>query len=201
MDRALPTARRLLAAAALCLLPVLARADPITLFVPFEGAGNLLVFDAAVGTGAWTGSIDQSPFPAVPAPLSLVSVVLFQLDPAAHTLSGSFEFTSAADLASTLFGDVAGSYLATDILDNGGQFSIDYTILGGTGAFSGATGYGLSFVDFDPAGSFNNYTEAGALVITVPEPATLALAGLALMAGLAARPRRNGGLRPSSGMA
>jgi hypothetical protein len=158
-------------------------------FVPYDGAGNVLVIDAAAGTGAWTGSIDQSPFPAVPSPLSLVSVVFFQLDAALQTLSGSFEFTNAADLASTLFGDITGSYFDADILLNGGQFSIDYTILGGTGAFAGATGYGLSFVDFDPAGSFNNYAEAGQLVITVPEPATLALAGLALLAAVGAAPR------------
>lgn len=181
MTHALKLARRLLAAVAF-LLPVAAQADPVTLFVPFEGAGNVLVFDAAAGTGAWTGSIDQSAFPAVPTPLSLVSVVFFQLDALSQTLSGRFEFTTAADLASTIFGQVSGSYADLDILNTGGQFFVEYAIQGGTGAFSGTTGYGLSFVDYDLApGLFNNYTEAGALVITVPEPATLALAGLGLL--------------------
>jgi hypothetical protein len=188
----LPTIRRLLAAAAAVLTCVAAQADPVTLFVPFDGAGNLSVFDPVAGTGGWTGSMDPSPFPAPPWSFSLVSVVLFTLDKPALTLNGSFEFTNAADLSSTLFGAVSGSVLDADILVNGGQFSIDYTILGGTGMFSGASGYGLSFVDFDPAGSFNNYAESGQLVVTVPEPATLALAGLALLAGLAARPRRRG---------
>lgn len=180
MTDALKFVQRLLAAAAL-VLPLVAQADPVTLFVPYEGAGNVLVIDAAAGTGAWTGSIEQSAFPAVPMPLSLVSVVFFQLDALTQTLSGNFEFTTAADLASTLFGQVSGSYVDLDILTNGGQFSIDYTILGGTGAFSRASGFGLSFLDFDPAGVFNNYTEAGALVITVPAPATLALVSLALL--------------------
>lgn len=174
-------ARRLLAAAAL-VLPLAAQADPVPLFVPFEGAGNVAVFDAAAGTGAWTGSIDQSAFPAVPMPLSLVSLVFFQLDAVTKTLSGTFEFTTAADLASTIFGQVSGSYFDLDILTTGGQFSIDYTIQGGTGAFWGATGYGLSFVDYNAASGLpNNYTEAGALVISVPEPATLALVGLGLL--------------------
>ena len=181
MSHALTLTRRLLAAAAL-VLPLAAQADPVPLFVPFEGAGNVLVIDAVAGTGAWTGSIEQSAFPAVPMPLSLVSVVSFQLDALTRTLAGTFEFTTAADLASTLFGQVSGSYFDLDILNMGGQFSIDYTIVGGTGAFSGATGYGLSFIDYDVSpGLFNNYTEAGALVITVPEPATMALAGLGLL--------------------
>lgn len=181
MSHALTLTRRLLAAAAL-VLPLAAQADPVPLFVPFEGAGNVLVIDAVAGTGAWTGSIEQSAFPAVPMPLSLVSVVSFQLDALTRTLAGTFEFTTAADLASTLFGQVSGSYFDLDILNMGGQFSIDYTIVGGTGAFSGATGYGLSFIDYDVSpGLFNNYTEAGALVITLPEPATMALAGLGLL--------------------
>lgn len=180
MTHAITLARRLLAAAVL-VLPLAAQADPITLFVPFEGAGNVLVIDAAAGTGGWTGSIDQSPFPAVPTPLSLVSVVLFQLDATTQTLAGTFEFTSAADLASTLFGQVSGSYADPDILNTGGQFFVEYSVQGGTGAFSAATGYGLSFLDFAPAGTFNNYSEAGALVITVPAPATLTLVGLALL--------------------
>jgi hypothetical protein len=185
------TVRRLLAAAAF-VLPVAARADPVTFFVPYEGAGNLSVFDLAAGTGGWVGSIEQSPFPPVPSPWSLVSVVLFTLDASTLTLSGSFEFTNSADLGSALFGAVTGSYVDPDILANGGQFSIDYTIQGGTGAYSGAAGYGLSFVDFDPAGGFDNYTEGGALVVAVPEPGALALTltGLMLLASVATASRR-----------
>ena len=177
--------RRLLAAAALC-LPLLAQADPVPLFdplfVPFEGSGNVSVFDAAAGTGGWTGSITQSSFPAVPAPLALVSVLLFQLDAATQTLSGTFEFTTT-DLASTLFGEVSGSYVDADILLSGGQFSLNYNIAGGSGMFLRASGYGLSFLDFSPApGAFDNYAEAGALVFSVAEPGTLALAAFALLA-------------------
>lgn len=173
--------RRLLAAAALC-LPLLAQADPVPLFVPFEGSGNVSVFDAAAGTGGWTGSITQSSFPAVPAPLDLVSVLLFQLDAATQTLSGTFEFTTT-DLASTLFGEVSGSYVDADILLSGGQFSLNYNIAGGSGMFLRASGYGLSFLDFSPApGAFDNYAEAGALVFSVAEPGTLALAAFALLA-------------------
>jgi hypothetical protein len=108
-------------------------------------------------------------------------VVLFQLDAATQTLSGSFEFTTT-DLASTLFGTLSGSYFDTDILNTGGQFSIDYSILGGTGLFGGASGFGLSFVDYNPAGTFNNYAEAGLLNFTVPAPGTLALVAAGLLA-------------------
>lgn len=180
MNQALSIARRLIAAAVF-LLPVAAHADAVTLFVPFEGAGNVSVFNAATGSGGWTGSIDQSPIPAVPSPLALVSVVLFQLDAATQTLSGSFEFTTT-DLASTLFGELSGTYADLDVLLTGGQLSIDYAIRGGSGAFAGASGYGLSFVDFDPASSFDNYREAGLLVFSVAEPGTLALVGLSWLA-------------------
>lgn len=169
-------------------LPAFAQAEPVTFFVPFGGAGNLSVFDPAAGSGGWVGSIEQTAPPVVANPLSLVAVVLFSLNSAAQTLSGTFEFTNSADLGSTLFGQVSGSFVAGDILNVGGQFSIDYTILGGTGLFANASGFGLSFVDYDPQQTFNNYGEAGLLNFSipgaVPEPATwmLGAAGLVLLA-------------------
>lgn len=178
-------ARRLLFCAGLA-LPFAASADPVPLFVPFSGQGNVSVFDATAGSGGWVGSIDQTPDVGVPMPLSLVSVVLFTLNAASHTLSGTFEFNTT-DLLSSLYGQVTGTYVDADILNSGGQFSVDYQILGGTGNFFRASGFGLSFVDFNPAGVFNNYAEAGLLAITVPEPGTAVLAGLALMAALGLR--------------
>jgi len=157
-----------------------ATAAPVDYFVPYLGQGNVSVFDATAGTGGWVGSIDEVPDPSNPnAPLSLVSVVLFTLDRTAHTLMGSFEFTTT-DLLSTLYGELTGTFLDVDILTQGGQFSLDYRIDGGTGQFARASGFGLAFVDYDPVGTFNNYDESGVLVFSVPSPTTgaLVLAGL-----------------------
>jgi PEP-CTERM motif len=176
---------------ALPLLSAPALADPVSYFVPFQGQGNVAVFDSSAGTGGWVGSIDQVGPPVVANPLSLVSVVLFTVDAASQTFTGSFEFTTT-DLMSTLFGDISGSVSAADILDSGGQFAIDYLILGGTGLFSAASGFGLAFLDFNPLAVGDNYMESGLLNFSVPEPATLGLVGLALMAALsltAAPPR------------
>jgi hypothetical protein len=139
------------------------------------------VFDAAAGTGGWVGAIDQTPEPGLGEPLSLVSVVLFSLDAAARTLDGHFEFTTT-DLASTLFGRLMGTFVEDDILASGGQFSLDYQVLGGSGRFAGASGFGLSFLDFDPRASGDNYSESGLLVFAVPAPATGALAVVGLLA-------------------
>lgn len=164
------------------LMPLAAQAEPVSFFVPFGGTGNVSVFDADAGTGGWVGQIDQTPEPGVAEPLSLVSVVLFTLDRAAGTLDGTFELTTV-DLASTLFGRLLGSFVDADILANGGQFSLDYQVLGGSGRFAGASGFGLSFLDFDPRASGDNYGESGLLLFTVPAPATgaLVLAALGLM--------------------
>lgn len=160
-------------ASLVCTAP--AAAEP-TLFVPYAGSGNLVLFDAATGSGGWVGSIEQFPDPEVAAPLSLVSVVLFNVDALSRTLSGTFAFTSAADLGGSLFGTLFGSTAETDIFATGGQFSIDYAITGGTGFYAGATGFGLAFLNYDPAGAFNNYSENGLLNIgMVPEPDTLTL--------------------------
>ena len=176
-------------------------ADNIDYFVPYSGEGNLVVFDAAAGTGGWVGAIDQSAFPVVATPLSFVSQVLFTLDAASNTFSGSFEFNTT-DLLSSIFGNLSGSYASADVFQLGGQLSIDYQILGGSGQFAGASGFGLSLLDFDPAASsnpasFNNYSEAGLLSFTapVPEPSTWMLMGLGL--GLLAWTRRSKQLVPA----
>lgn len=184
--------RGVLAACAFALAALVAstpaQAAPMSFFVPYTGQGNVVVFDAAAGTGGWVGSIDEFPDPSVSDPLSLVSVVLFTVDEASHTLSGNFEFTST-DLLDTLFGTLSGSYFEDDILTSGGQFAVDYQLLGGSGRFAGASGFGLSFVDYLPlATGDNNYTESGLLVFEVPSavptPATPALVLAGLMAGL-----------------
>ena len=186
MNTLLTRARRALLSPLLCatlLTPFAistATAAPVDYFVPYLGQGNLSVFDATAGTGGWVGSIDEVADPSNPsAPLSLVSVVLFTLDRTAQTLMGSFEFTTA-DLLSTLYGELTGSFMDSNILTQGGQFSVDYRIDGGTGQFASARGFGLAFVDYNPAGTFDNYRESGVLVFSVPNPATgaLVLAGL-----------------------
>lgn len=185
MRRLLSTAlRSWLAASVLAVAALPATADPVNLFVPYSGQGNVAVFDAGAGTGGWVGSLDQFPDPGVSAPLSLVSVVLFTVDAATQTFSGSFQFTTT-DLLDTLFGDITGSVSASDILDIGGQFAIDYRILGGTGRFTGASGFGLAFLNFDPlAMGTDNYGESGLLSFTVPEPTGLALVALGLLAAV-----------------
>ncbi len=177
-----PLLRPLMLSATL-LCAAAAQATPLNYFVPYAGQGNVAVFDASAGTGGWVGSIDEVPDPANANPLSLVSVVLFTLDRAAHTLVGTFEFTTT-DLLSTLMGEVSGSFVNDDILTQGGQFSLDYQILGGTGQFLRASGFGLAFVDFNPNAPGDNYLESGLLNFTVPTPATLALVLMGLL-GLA----------------
>ena len=171
--------------------PTMALAAPTSFFVPYLGQGNLAVFDATAGTGGWVGSFDEGPAPGNLQPLSFASVVLFTLDTVSRTLAGTFEFTTT-DLMSTLTGDLSGSFGNDDILTAGGQFSVDYNISGGTGAFAGANGFGLAFVDFNPTGTPDNYQEIGLLAFTVPTPGTLALLALGLLAVAVSRHRNLG---------
>lgn len=176
-----------------CLAPA---AQAALLFAPVAGSGNAVVFDAATGDGGWVGSLVQDPDPAVADPLQLASVVLFRIDPLTRLLSGQFSFTRSTDLGATLFGQVTGTTSDGDVFTEGGQYALDYTIEGGTGDFAGAVGVGLSFLQVDPAGLPDNYSEAGLLVFEVAEPATLPLLAAALALLAAGRRRRS---RPTAG--
>ena len=196
----LPLLTRALRTAALALLPLLAlapaaQAGPLV-FAPFFGSGNAVVFDPSTGDGGWVGSIEQFPDPDVADPLDLVSVVLFNYDMTSQMLSGEFTFTRSADLGATLFGLVSGSSTVADLFGQGGQLALDYTIQGGTGDFARASGFGLSFLQFDPAGTFDNYQEDGLLLFSVPEPGSLPLLAGAL--GVLAVLRRRGASRTTS---
>ncbi len=180
----LPAITRFLRTATLAALPWFAlapaaQAGPLV-FAPFAGSGNAVLFDASTGEGGWVGSVVQTPDPGVAAPLDFVSVVSFQFDALTRMLSGQFEFTRSTDLGATLFGQVTGSTTDADLFNLGGQLALDYTIRGGTGDFAGANGFGLSFLNYDPAGTLDNYLEDGLLVFAVPEPGSLPLLAGAL---------------------
>lgn len=197
MNRLIDLSRCALRQAAL-LIPLAlaagAQAGPVV-FAPYAGSGNAVLFDALTGEGGWTGTVEQVPDIDVDAPLSLVSVVLFQYDAFTRTLMGQFEFTDAANLASSLSGQVRGSSADLDVFGLGGQLALDYDILGGTGAFADARGYGLAFLQFSPTAMPDNYAESGLLVFDVfqvPEPgsATLAMLGLLGLLGFGKVRRR-----------
>lgn len=184
MNPCFALSRRLLSTAALVLpmvLPLAAQAAPVTRDFFYTGQGNL-VYDAGSGNGAWLGSIDALAFPPETEALQLLSQVSFSFNSTTGLLGGSFEFTLASDFGSTIFGSLDGSLLSGD-LTNGGQFSVNYNILGGSGQFNQASGFAIAFVDFsNPAGGFFDYSEAGLTSFAVPEPGSLALLATGLLA-------------------
>lgn len=189
---ALPATLHRAALAGACLLALGSPAQAAPVDIPFEGAGNVVVFDPLAGSGGWVGSFDEVLAPGSSGPArSFVSVVTFTFDALANALAGQFEFTDAVDLNSTIFGTVTGAFTnPLSALDVGGQWALDYAVAGGTGGLLGASGFGLSFLTYDlTATTLNNYTEQGLLVLAVPEPGTLPLlaGGMALLALVARR--------------
>jgi len=175
----------------LCLAEPPAQAASLPNFV-FDGRGNLLVFDAASGSGGWNGEISEFADPALSAPLSFAVLVTFDYDVVLNRLLGSFEFTQADDLSSSIFGNVAGGVTAAaGSLAGGGQLALEYQVMGGTGRYAGLSGFGLSFLGFDPSasGTHNNYFEQG-LIVAVPEPSVAGLMAFGLLALALVRIRR-----------
>jgi hypothetical protein len=161
-------------------------APALALVIDFNGSGTV----SPIGPPDAGGNI----------PLLAISAGGYTLDgESGWSLSSPFSFNFATNSGSgtfsfSKFGDsLTGSLSTTGILvpevPAPVGFNLSYSILGGTGRFSGASGWGISVVLLDPSSAEPPFafTERGRF--TVPEPATWALL-LPLLIGLAAlRPR------------
>lgn len=149
--------------------------DPVACADPFAGCPL-----TAVGVATSVGG-SLSPLPG-PWNFSSEFRLVAPLSPTTFRTEGTFLFddTSAAD--DDLYGYTIGVFDVTTFSN-----SMDWFVTGGGGRFAGLTGNGQSLVQVIPTPTGFAYVDNGRLVI--PEPASMAVVGMALL-GLAAAARR-----------
>lgn len=122
-----------------------------------------------------------------PIPGSWDVTVSEHVDLATGTFTGTFAYTDASPSANSFAGTVAGTF--TPLGPTHIKVESSFTVTGGTGLFTGATGTGMNTVYADLAKG--EYVEAGMFdVMAVPEPTTLLMLGAGLFVVGAIRLRR-----------
>lgn len=182
----LPQASRRTLAPVLAAAALAASMPAAALTFAFTGQGTVSAAPTAVPTIIQLAVADTAYQFPVPGVVSLASVLEF--DVVAQTGAGLFQFSQGAN---SIFGSL--SSLALPVAAGPG-FALQYSVLGGTGEWSGFTGSGSSVVrlvgDVGGTPPFP-YLEAGILSL-VPEPAMWALMLLGVTGLIAARSRDRG---------
>jgi hypothetical protein len=160
------------------------------------GAGGLL-FTPSLGFGGWIGVLQAS----TPGAGLFDTLTSFTAVENAATggfdISGDFFFIFR-DLDGLTPDDdrLEGTLTGTLVSEAGNPamqlIDVSYLVTAGSGLFSGFTGEGRSMIRYDSAG-FEPYSYSGSGMLmladpaAIPEPGTLALAGLGLLAALGLR--------------
>jgi hypothetical protein len=123
-----------------------------------------------------------------PIPGSWEVQIVRTLDLAAMTFTGTFAFVDQGAGGNSLYGSLTGAWGPHSPGYTKGQNF--FTVEGGTGIFSGATGTGENTAyTHTPSG---DYVDSGLFnVTTVPEPATTSMVGAGILAVMAMAMRRH----------
>lgn len=149
--------------------------DPVACADPFAGCA-LTAVGVATSVG---GSLTPLPGPwAFSSEFRLVA----PLSPTTFRTEGTFLFDDPSAADDDLYGYTIGVFDATTFSN-----TMDWFVTGGGGRFAGLNGTGRSLVQVIPTPAGFAYVDNGRMA--VPEPASIALFGMAV-AGLAAGTRR-----------